>query len=90
VKGVDFREAGLVAMANVGKDTNGSQFFITLDDTTGLNGQYTIIGKIVKGYDVLRRISYGCGTTNGTPKCDVKVVDSGIYNYDQYYSKLKF
>jgi len=48
---------GMVAMANAGPNTNGSQFFITLADLTGrLPKNYTIFGKVVQGMDVVDKI----------------------------------
>lgn len=52
-----FDREGLVAMANVGPDSNGSQFFITYDAAPDLNGGYTIFGEIVEGMDVVRNIT---------------------------------
>jgi cyclophilin family peptidyl-prolyl cis-trans isomerase len=51
-----FDRVGVVAMANAGKDTNGSQFFITFVPTPQLNGGYTIFGQIVKGMEVVNGI----------------------------------
>ena len=49
----DFSEAGVVAMANGGENTNGSQFFITYEPAIHLNDSFTIIGQVVSGQDVV-------------------------------------
>jgi len=52
-----FDRAGLVAMANSGPDSNGSQFFITYAPAPNLNGGYTIFGEIVEGMEVVQTIT---------------------------------
>lgn len=52
-----FDKAGVVAMANAGPDTNGSQFFITFEAAAFLNGGYTIFGQVVEGMDVVDGIT---------------------------------
>jgi cyclophilin family peptidyl-prolyl cis-trans isomerase/protein-disulfide isomerase len=52
-----FDRAGLVAMANSGPDSNGSQFFITYDAAPNLNGGYTIFGEVVEGMDVVESLT---------------------------------
>lgn len=52
-----FDRAGVVAMANAGRDTNGSQFFITFAPAEFLNGGYTIFGQVVEGMDVVNGIT---------------------------------
>ncbi|MGB0885466.1 MAG: peptidylprolyl isomerase [Chitinophagales bacterium] len=54
-----FDEPYLLAMANSGPGTNGSQFFITVAATTWLNQKHTIFGKVVEGQDVLNTIKQG-------------------------------
>lgn len=51
--------AGTVAMANSGPNTNGSQFFICLEDQPGLPKAYTIFGQVISGLDVVRAIAVG-------------------------------
>jgi peptidylprolyl isomerase len=51
-----FDKAGLLAMANAGPGTNGSQFFLTFDAADWLNGQHTIFGEIIEGADLLAEI----------------------------------
>jgi cyclophilin family peptidyl-prolyl cis-trans isomerase len=52
-----FDREGVVAMANAGRDTNGSQFFITFSPQERLNGGYTIFGQVVEGMDVVKSIT---------------------------------
>lgn len=51
-----FNQSGLLAMANRGKNTNGSQFFITTAPTPWLNGGHTIFGEVIEGYDTIEKI----------------------------------
>lgn len=48
---------GVVSMANTGADTNGSQFFITLDALPAMDGRHSIIGRVVQGMDVVQRMT---------------------------------
>jgi cyclophilin family peptidyl-prolyl cis-trans isomerase/HEAT repeat protein len=52
-------EEGMVGMALSGKDTGGSQWFVTLSPQPHLNGRYTIFARVTRGLDVARRISQG-------------------------------
>ena len=49
-------KAGVLAMANSGPNTNGSQFFITLKETNYLNGKHTVFGEVTDGMDTIRKI----------------------------------
>jgi len=55
----------LLAMANRGPNTNGSQFFITVAKTPWLNGGYTIFGEVVKGQEVVDKISHVATSKHG-------------------------
>lgn len=57
VDGLVFDRAGLVAMANSGPDSNGSQFFITYGPAENLNGGYTIFGEVIEGMDVVESLT---------------------------------
>ncbi|KAK3274916.1 hypothetical protein CYMTET_16931 [Cymbomonas tetramitiformis] len=67
---------GVVAMANSGKNTNGSQFFITTVRCPRLNGSHVVFGKVVKGMDVVMAMD-ACGTKTGTPTKKVVIADCG-------------
>ncbi|MDP8259924.1 MAG: peptidylprolyl isomerase [Candidatus Gygaella obscura] len=55
-QGVSFDKKGILAMANRGPNTNGSQFFITTAKTPWLNMHHTIFGEVVVGYDAIEKI----------------------------------
>jgi peptidyl-prolyl cis-trans isomerase A (cyclophilin A) len=72
--GLQFDKKGLLAMANSGPNTNGSQFFITVVPTPHLNNRHTIFGEVVEGQPLVDRIANEVPKGPGDrPKTDVVI-----------------
>merc|ERR1711970_414888 len=69
--------AGWLSMANAGKDTNGSQFFITVKRTSWLDGRHVVFGKVIKGMSVVRAVEKNPTDGRDKPNKDVVIVDCG-------------
>jgi peptidyl-prolyl cis-trans isomerase A (cyclophilin A) len=79
--GKKFDKPGLLAMANRGPNTNGSQFFITVIATPWLNNRHTIFGEVVSGQDVIDRIANVLPKAEGDrPKTEIKIKKLKISN----------
>ncbi|KAJ1989875.1 hypothetical protein GGI25_000019 [Coemansia spiralis] len=70
---------GLLSMANAGPNTNGSQFFITMDKAPWLDGKHVVFGKVIKGMEVVRMVeALGDAKTPLKPKKSITIYDSGL------------
>ncbi|CAG9467540.1 unnamed protein product [Pedinophyceae sp. YPF-701] len=79
-----FTGAGILAMANAGPDTNGSQFFITLAPTPWLDMKHTIFGRVYTGMGVVERM--GLVQTDGgdRPVTEVKILRAKVTHVGSY------
>eukprot|EP00928_Gymnodinium_smaydae_P037616 TRINITY_DN2607_c0_g2_i1.p1 TRINITY_DN2607_c0_g2~~TRINITY_DN2607_c0_g2_i1.p1 ORF type:complete len:333 (+),score=90.24 TRINITY_DN2607_c0_g2_i1:53-1000(+) len=71
---IEHTKAGLLSMANSGRDTNGSQFFITLRKTPHLDGKHVVFGEVIEGMKVLQEMEKE-GTQGGKPSGKVTIRD---------------
>merc|ERR1719428_1149608 len=67
---------GTLSMANAGRNTNGSQFFICTGQTPHLNGKHVVFGKVVSGGEVIKKVE-ACGTQSGKTRKRVTITSCG-------------
>merc|ERR1712032_1219049 len=68
---------GLLSMANAGKDTNGSQFFLTTKETPHLDGKHVVFGEVLEGYSEVVKKMEAVGSSSGTTSKKVVIEDCG-------------
>ena len=80
---------GTLSMAHAGKDTGGSQFFITFRPTTHLNGRHTAFGRVIAGMDVLPKLQRRDPQAFNLPEPDKIVKAEVIRKRDHKYEPVK-
>jgi len=73
---------GILSMANAGRNTNGSQFFITTTRAPHLDGSHVVFGVVEEGWDVVKAIE-ACGSSSGRPSKEVNIVKAGLLEDDR-------
>ena len=75
---VKFDGPGILAMANAGPNTNGSQFFITCAKTPWLNMRHTIFGEVISGLEAVQKIENTPVNAEGRPIIEQKIIRAYI------------
>jgi len=75
---VKFDKVGLLAMANRGPNTNGSQFFITTAATPWLNMKHTIFGEVTTGYDIVKKMEDSKTGPGDRPVQPIKIIKAYV------------
>lgn len=77
---------GWLSMANAGKNTNGSQFFILFTKTPWLDGKHVVFGRMIAGDHVLDQMEAVKTDSRDRPLADIVIADSGTIAVDEPYN----
>lgn len=80
------RSPGWVSMANEGRDTNGSQFFILLSKARWLDGKHVVFGKVIRGFDTIRKLGeVSVDPDTAEPSQNITITDCGLNSLSKKY-----
>merc|ERR1712071_202140 len=88
-KGSIFHRVGWLSMANAGKNTNGSQFFLTTKKTSWLDGRHVVFGKVIKGMEFVRKMENTKTDGRDKPSKDITIADCGAETIEEPFAVSK-